>query len=97
MQKLFKWFDEENKVANCRPYTEEEKKHFCEEYAKQWNERTGDSDSGEQIFMESELGIMLSITFEIHNMLCYMDQANDKNPLSSLALNKLFEELNPVQ
>lgn len=92
LHKMFQWFDEQSQIADCRPYTEEEKRHFCNEYAKQWNERTGDSDSGAKIFMESELGIMLSITFEIHNMLCYMDQANDKNPLSSLALNKLFEE-----
>lgn len=38
------------------------------------------------------LGIMLAITFEIHNMLYFMDQDNDKNPISVLAFNKLFEE-----
>ncbi|CAL5869418.1 uncharacterized protein PFLUO_LOCUS3647 [Penicillium psychrofluorescens] len=92
LQKMFQWFDEENKIANCRPYTEEEKRHFCEEYAKQWNETTGDSDTGEQVFMESELGVMLAITFEIHNMLCFMDQDDDKDPLSTLGLNKLFGE-----
>ncbi|KAK4862584.1 hypothetical protein LT330_002717 [Penicillium expansum] len=92
LQKMFQWFDEENKIANCRPYTEEEKRHFCEEYAKQWNEQTGDSDTGEQVFKESELGFMLAITFEIHNMLCFMDQDDDKDTLSMLGLNKLFEE-----
>jgi choline kinase len=92
MQKMFKWFDEESKIADCRPYTEEEKRHFCEEYAKQWNEKTGDSDTGEQVFMESELGLMLAITFDIHNMLCFMDQENDKDPLNLFGLNKLFEE-----
>ncbi|KAH8700489.1 choline/ethanolamine kinase [Talaromyces proteolyticus] len=92
LQKMFKWFDEENKIANCRPYTEEEKRHFCEEYSKQWNEKTGDSDTGEQVFMESELGFMLAITFEIRNMLCFMDQDGDKDPLNLLGLNKLFEE-----
>ena len=92
LQKMFKWFDEESKVADCRPYTEEEKRHFCEEYAKQWNKKTGDSDTGEQVFMESELGFMLSITFEIHNMLCFMDQDDDRDPLNLLGLNKLFEE-----
>ncbi|KAJ6134602.1 choline/ethanolamine kinase [Penicillium sp. IBT 18751x] len=92
MQKMFKWFDKDSQIANCRPYTEEEKRHFCEEYAKQWNETTGDSDTGEQIFVESELGFMLAITFDIHNMLCFMDQDNDKDPLSLLGLNKLFEE-----
>lgn len=35
MQKMFKWFDEENKIANCSRYTEEEKRHFCDEYARQ--------------------------------------------------------------
>ncbi|KGO51593.1 hypothetical protein PEX2_006690 [Penicillium expansum] len=92
LQKMFQWFDEENKIANCRPYTEDEKRHFCEEYAKQWNEQTGDSDTGEQVFKESELGFMLAITFEIHNMLCFMDQDDDKDTLSMLGLNKLFEE-----
>lgn len=92
LQKMFRWFDEENKIATCRPYTEEEKRHFCEEYAKQWNEETGDSDTGEQVFMESELGFLLAITFEIHNMLCFMDQDDDKDPLNILGLNKLFEE-----
>ncbi|GIJ97966.1 hypothetical protein Aspvir_000074 [Aspergillus viridinutans] len=41
MQKMFKWFDEESRIARCRKYTEEEKRHFCEEYAKQWNKLTG--------------------------------------------------------
>ncbi|KAJ5503464.1 choline/ethanolamine kinase [Penicillium fimorum] len=92
LQKMFRWFDEENKIANCRPYTVEEKRHFCEEYAKKWNDQTGDSDTGEQVYMESELGVMLAITFEIHNMLCFMDQDDDKDPLNILGLNKLFEE-----
>ncbi|KAJ5824078.1 choline/ethanolamine kinase [Penicillium robsamsonii] len=92
LQKMFRWFDEEDKIANCRPYMEEEKRHFCEEYAKKWNDETGDSDTGEQVYMESELGFMLAITFEIHNMLCFMDQDDDKDPLNILGLNKLFEE-----
>ncbi|KAM0256032.1 hypothetical protein ACHAQJ_005231 [Trichoderma viride] len=92
MQKMFKWFDEENKIANCRSYTEEEKKHFCEEYATQWNRITGDSDTGDQLFLESEYGYMLAITFDIHNMLCFMSEENDKNSSNLLALNKLFEE-----
>lgn len=92
LQKMFQWFDDETKIANCRPYTEEEKIHFCEEYAMQWNETTGDSDTGEQVFMESELGVMLAITFEIHNMLCFMDQDDAKEPLELLGLKKLFEE-----
>jgi len=56
MQKMFKWFDDESKVANCRKYTEEEKRHFCEEYVRQWNTLTGDSDTGDQVFVESEYG-----------------------------------------
>jgi choline kinase len=27
MQKMFKWFDEESRIARCRKYTEEEKRH----------------------------------------------------------------------
>ncbi|KAJ5527323.1 choline/ethanolamine kinase [Penicillium frequentans] len=92
LQKMFQWFDDETKIANCRPYTEEEKIHFCEEYAMQWNETTGDSDTWEQVFMESELGVMLAITFEIHNMLCFMDQDDAKEPLELLGLKKLFDE-----
>ena len=92
MQKMFKWFDEESKIANCRKYTEEEKRHFCEEYARQWNKVTGDSDSGEQVFLESEYGYLLAITFDIHNMLWYMCGNDDKDPLNLFGLNKLFDE-----
>lgn len=96
MQKMFKWFDEESKFANYQPYTHTKKKkkrHFCKEYARQWNEKTGDSDTGEQVFMESELGFMLAITFEIHNMLCFMYQEDDKNQLVFWGLKKLLEGL----
>ena len=92
MQKMFKWFDEESRIANCRKYTEEEKRHFCEEYAIQWNRLTGDTDTGDQVFLESEYGYMLAITFDLHNMLCFMNEEGDKDPLNLLGLNKLFEE-----
>ncbi|KAJ6261785.1 hypothetical protein Dda_2584 [Drechslerella dactyloides] len=92
MQKMFKWFDEESKIVNCRRYTEEEKEHFCEEYARQWNKLTGDSDTGDHVFVESEYGYMLAITFDIHNMLCFMAEEDDKDPLNLLGLNKLFDE-----
>lgn len=92
MQKMFKWFDEESRIANCRRYTEEEKRHFCDEYARQWNKVTGDSDTGDQVFLESEYGYMLAITFDIHNMLCFMCEKDDKDPLNLLGLNKLFDE-----
>ncbi|KAK6527661.1 hypothetical protein TWF694_004641 [Orbilia ellipsospora] len=92
MQKMFKWFGVENKVADCRKYTEKEKEHFCEEYAQEWNKRTGDSDTGNQIFRESEYGYMLAIAFDLHNMLCFMANEDDKDTLNLLALNKLFHE-----
>lgn len=92
MQKMFKWFDEESRIAGCRKYTEEEKRHFCDEYARQWNKLTGDSDTGDQVFLESEYGYMLAITFDIHNMLCFMSGEDDKDPLNLLGLNKLFDE-----
>ncbi|CAL5875072.1 uncharacterized protein PFLUO_LOCUS9376 [Penicillium psychrofluorescens] len=91
MQKMFKWFDEENKIARCRKYTEEEKRHFSEVYASQWNTLTGDSDTGDQVFLESEYGYMLAISFDVHNMLCFMSEG-DKDPLNLLGLNKLFDE-----
>ncbi|KAJ5610732.1 choline/ethanolamine kinase [Penicillium lagena] len=95
MQKVFRWVDEDGKKASCRPYTEEEKRHFCEEYVEQWNQATGDSDTAEQVFRESELGYLLAITFDIHNMLCYVEQEDIKdllNRLDLLAFNKLFAE-----
>ncbi|EPS41315.1 hypothetical protein H072_4839 [Dactylellina haptotyla CBS 200.50] len=92
MQKMFKWFDEENKIADCRKYTEQEKRHFCEAYAAQWNEITGDEDTGEQVYVESEYGYMLAIAFDIHNMLCFMADENDKDPLNLLGLDKLYGE-----
>lgn len=92
MQKMFKWFDEETKIADCRKYTEEERRHFCEEYARQWNKLTGDSDTGDQVFVESEYGYMLAITFDVHNMLCFMREEDDRDPLNLLGLNKLFDE-----
>lgn len=92
MQKMFKWFDEENKIANCRKYTEDEKRHFCEEYAKQWNGLTEDSDTGDQVFLESEYGYMLALTFDIHNMVCFMDSEDGMGELDLLGLNKLFDE-----
>ncbi|PKX88438.1 putative choline kinase [Aspergillus novofumigatus IBT 16806] len=92
MQKMFKWFDEESKIAKSRKYTEKEKKHFCDEYAQQWNQLTGDLDTGDQVFLESEYGYLLAITFDIHNMLCFMYEQGDKDPLNLLGLNKLFDE-----
>jgi len=92
MQKIFKWFDEESKIADCKEYTEEERRHFCEEYARQWNKLTGDSDTGDQVFVESEYGYMLAITFDLHNMLCFMEEEDDKDPLNLLGLNKLFDQ-----
>ncbi|KAF3917604.1 hypothetical protein AA313_de0205198 [Arthrobotrys entomopaga] len=92
MQKMFKWFNEESKIADCRKYTEEEKRHFCEEYAREWNKLTADSDTGDQVYKESEYGYMLAIAFDIHNMLCFMVNEDDKDPLNLVALNKLFGE-----
>ncbi|KAF5133189.1 Choline kinase alpha [Metarhizium anisopliae] len=92
MQKMFRWFDEEDKIADCRKYTLREKRHFCDEYARQWNALTGECDTGEQVLLESEYGYLLAITFDIHNMLCFMNDENDKDPLNLLGLNKLFDE-----
>lgn len=72
MQKLFNRFDEVDKIADCRPYTQEEKRHFCCMYAEQWNESTGDEDTAEQVLREAELGYLLAISFDVHNMLSFM-------------------------
>ncbi|KAJ4158605.1 uncharacterized protein LMH87_009124 [Akanthomyces muscarius] len=92
MQKMFKWFDETSKIASCRPYLEAEERHFCDVYAAQWNARTGDADTGEQVYREAQLGYMLATAFDIHNMLCWMEQESDKDPLNLAGLNKLFAE-----
>ncbi|KAK6075856.1 hypothetical protein SCUP515_05677 [Seiridium cupressi] len=92
MQKMFKWFDEKSKIADCRKYSDVEKRHFCDEYAKEWNRVTGDADTGEQVLREAEYGYMLAITFDIHNMLWYMAKEDDKDPLNLEALNKLYDE-----
>ena len=92
MQKMFKWFDEETKIADCRRYAEDEKRHFCEEYAAGWNELTGDSDTGEQVFAEAEYGYMVAIAFDVHNMLCYISSEDDRDPSNLRALSKLFKE-----
>lgn len=92
MQKMFKWFDETSKVARCRPYLEAEERHFCDVYAAQWNARTGDADAGEQVYREARLGYMLATAFDFHNMLCWMEQEGDRDPLNLAGLNKLFAE-----
>ena len=92
MQKMFKWYDEESKVVGCREYGEEERRHFCEEYAREWDERTGDEDTGEQVFMEAQHGYLLAVALDVHNMLCAMGEESDEDPLSLVGLNKLFSE-----
>lgn len=91
-QKMFKWTDEESKILNCRPYNEEEKRHFCKVYAEQWNVVTGDDDTGEQVYAEATLGYLLGLTFDIHFMLMAMDEDENKDELDALALQKLFGE-----
>lgn len=92
MQKLFKWFDEESKVVDCRSYTEDEKRHFCNAYADEWNKVTGDDDTGEQVLKEADLGYLLAIAFDVHNMLWYMDKENANDKLDVEGLNKLYDE-----
>ncbi|OAA64771.1 choline/ethanolamine kinase [Cordyceps fumosorosea ARSEF 2679] len=93
MQKMFKWFDSKSKIADCRPYLDAEERHFCDVYAARWRERTGDADDdGLRVYREARLGYMLAIAFDIHNMLCWMEQEDDKDPLNLAGLNKLFAE-----
>ncbi|PFH61326.1 hypothetical protein XA68_17628 [Ophiocordyceps unilateralis] len=92
MQKMFKWFDAESKIARCNRYTDAEKRHFCDAYARRWNALTGDADSGDQVFVEAEYGYLLAIAFDVHNMLSFMCEENGTDPLDLLGLNKLFAE-----
>lgn len=90
MQKNFQWYAE-TQIADCRPYTMDEKQHFCAEYAKQWNEITQDTDTAEQVLMEAELGYLLAISFDIHNMALCIDMEGSKEVSNLLAFNKLYE------
>lgn len=92
LQKLFQWFDPERKLTGAAAYTDAEKAHFCEEYASRWNEETGDCDTGAQVLREEELGYLLVITFEIHNMLNYVDEEGEAEALEMEALERLFAE-----
>lgn len=91
-QKMFTWDDEVNKIVNCRPFTDEEKRHFCQVYAEKWNEVTGDCDTAEQVFAEASLGYALALSFDIHFMLMAMDEDDNRDPLDALGLKKLFDE-----
>ena len=69
LNKLFWWPVDKTQFANARPFTLEEKQQFCNEYARQWNDITGDADTGDQILLEAECGYLLAIAFHIHGML----------------------------
>lgn len=92
MQKMFKWYDEGSKVVDCREYSEEERRDFCEEYARVWNERTGDLDTGEDVLAEAEFGVLLAVVFDVHNMLCAMGEGSGGDLLSLVGLKGLFGE-----
>ncbi|CEJ89864.1 hypothetical protein VHEMI05685 [[Torrubiella] hemipterigena] len=90
MQKNFQWYAE-TQIADCRSYTRDEKQHFCAEYAKRWNEIMGDNDTAEQVLAEAELGYLLAISFDLHNMALCIDIEGSKEVSNLLAFNKLYE------
>ncbi|KAK0653086.1 choline/ethanolamine kinase [Cercophora newfieldiana] len=90
MQKIFDWYGQDSKIVNCREYLEEERRYFCDEYAREWNIRTGDSDTGDEVFVEAEYGVLLAVAFDVHNMLCAMEEEGGDDPLSLLGLNELY-------
>jgi choline kinase len=94
MHKMFKWFDPVDKIARCRPYSDGEKRHFCDVYAQHWNDNTGGVCTGEQVFREAELAYMLAIAFDTHNMLWFMDaRIDDKEALAMVpGMNKLLND-----
>lgn len=92
MQKLFRWFDTDSKIASCRPYNENEKGDFCQRYAEEWSRVMGEQETAEQVLAEAEHGYLLAVTFDVHNMLWFMDETDSHDPLDLAGLNKLFEE-----
>ncbi|PHH90031.1 hypothetical protein CDD83_4685 [Cordyceps sp. RAO-2017] len=92
MQKLFTWFGDRSRIASCRPYSEPEKLDFCAAYAARWNGLTGDADTPDRVLREAECGYLLAVAFDIHNMLCFMSEQGEGDPLDLEGLNKLFDE-----
>lgn len=92
MQKTFTWSSREHHKASWRQYKDDEKRHFCEVYAQQWNKLTGDSDTAEQIFLESQYGYMLSIAWDVFNMLWFLAEQGEKGDLNVGSLKKLSAE-----
>ncbi|KAJ4153113.1 hypothetical protein LMH87_009618 [Akanthomyces muscarius] len=94
LHKLFQWFDASSKLTGARPYSAEERAHYCRVYAEQWNAETGDGDGGEEVGKEAELGYMLAIAFEVHNMMNYMEGEGEgeEDGMEMEALRMLFGE-----
>lgn len=92
MQKTFTWSAEKAKTAAPREYTADEMRHFCEAYAAFWNQKTGDSDTGEQVLMESQYGYLLAVAWDVYNMLCGIDDQGEVGGLNLGGLNRLFKE-----
>ncbi|KAJ6784257.1 hypothetical protein PWT90_10535 [Aphanocladium album] len=93
LHKLFRWFDDDSKLTRARPYAEDEKRHYCGVYAAQWREETGeDDDEGSKVLEEAELGYMLAIAFEVHNMYNFMVEEGEEDEKELEALRVLFAE-----
>lgn len=75
-----------------RPYAAAERAQYCRAYAEQWNAETGDADRGQQVAEQAELGYMLAIAFEVHNMMNFMEAEGEEDALEMEALRMLFGE-----
>lgn len=91
-EKTFAWSEEESENNGGRKYTDDEKKLFCEAYARRWNQSTGDADTAEQVFLEAQYGSMLSNIWNVYNMLCVIDEQGEKGICNLSGLNDLLEE-----
>lgn len=91
-EKTFTWSEEESKGAERRKYTDDEKRLFCEAYARRWNQSTGGADTAEQVFLEAQHGSMLSIAWNVYNMLCVVEDQGEKGSCNLSGLNNLLEE-----
>lgn len=78
--------------APLREYTDDEKRRFCAAYVQKWNAITGDADTTEQVLQEVRYASLLSIGWDVYNMLCVVDDEGNANGLNLEGLNGLMEK-----
>lgn len=95
LHKLLQWFgdgDGASKLTGARPYAADEKRHYCEAYAAQWTQDTGEMETGETVLREAALGYVLAAAFEVHNILHFLEDEGEEDASEMEALRMLFGE-----